>query len=216
MPTFVLVLLVVFVLLAAVATVRHRDPEKRARAMRRFGFGWMAVFAVLAGLFIAGETFDDPGGVAAVGMVLAWLVPLVLLAWLAWARPALAEPLLGVLLAGVVVYSLWSVTGWEGYQAFRDQRGPYDAVAVFVVSVSLAVLGLQRPLAAGLMLLVSSLVPVTVLAVGAGAPLRDAVGGSLGAAALPGLVTAGLFLLAYRTQHHTVGTRSTHPASPAH
>ncbi len=211
MAVMVPFLLVVLAVLAAVPMVRHRDPESRAHALRRAGFGWMATFVVLGGLFIAGETFADPGGLAAVGMVLAWLAPLVLLGWLAWTRPGVAEPLLAVLLAGVVIYSIWSVTGWEGYQAFRDQRGPYDAIAVFVVSGALAVLGLHRTLAAAAMLLVAAVVPLTLLVVGSGAPLRDAFGGSLGAAALPGLVTAALYLLAHRTLHH--GT--VHHVTPA-
>ena len=61
------------------------------------GFGVMAVFSVLAGLFIAGEAFEEPGGTEAISLVLAWLIPLVGLAGLAWSRPRLATPIMIVL-----------------------------------------------------------------------------------------------------------------------
>jgi hypothetical protein len=57
----------------AIAFLRHRDPERRATAVKRLGFVEMAVFAVLAGIFIGAEAFDDAGGTQAAWLVLAWL-----------------------------------------------------------------------------------------------------------------------------------------------
>ncbi|MGN6300053.1 MAG: hypothetical protein ACTHN8_03060 [Angustibacter sp.] len=207
-------LLMVFVVLAAVAMLRHHDPLGRARALRRSGFGWMVAFAVLAGLFIAGETFSDPGGIQAAGMVLAWLVPVAALSALAWYRPAAALPLLGALVVVVVVYCAWSAGSQGPPRGLRD-KGPFDAIAVFVVSVALGFLGLHRPRPAGLLLLVTSLVPAAVLVIGSSAPLNAALTGSLGAASLPGLVSAGLFLLADReARHQPSPTHAKLPAPP--
>jgi hypothetical protein len=201
MRTFVPLLLLATVVLAGVPLLRDADAMRRSKALRRNGFVWMMAVATLGGLFIAGETLADPGGGAAVGMLLAWSVPLAALSWLAWTRPAVAQPVLVVAVAAVLALSFWSVAGWEGHRAFRDQQGPYAAIAAFVVGIALAVLGLHRLLAAGLMLLVTGIGPLLIIAVGSGAPLGGATGGSLGAASLPGLVTATLYLLAYRAQH---------------
>ncbi|KQX65602.1 hypothetical protein [Angustibacter sp. Root456] len=215
MATLLPLLVVAFAVLAAVSMARHREPARRALALRRAGSGWMVAFGVLGGLFIGGETFSDPGGFAAAGMVLGWLVPLIVMAALAWWRPRLAEPLLMVLVVVVIAYCVWSAVGSHGVGGLRDQRAPYAAVGVFVVSVALGFLGLHRPRAAGLMLLATSLLPVVVEVVGSGAPLRHAFSGSLGAASLPGLVTAGLFLLAHHeSTRRRVTTRGPLPAPP--
>lgn len=211
----VLPLLLVLAVLVGVPLIRHRDPAGRAIALRRAGFGWIAAFAVLGGLFIAGETFADPGGWSAVLMLLAWLVPLGALSWLAWRHPDVAQRVLAVAVVGVVVYAGWAVAGWEGFRDFRNGRGPYDAIAVFVVSVALGVLGLRRARAAGLMLLVATVVPVLVNAIGSGAPLSAALGGSLAAAALPGVVSGVLFLISAHYDREAGGVPPQRHLTPA-
>ena len=206
-------LLGVLAVLAAVPFLVVHDPVRRGRVLRRAGFGWMLTVGLFGALFIAGETFSDPGGWPAVGMVLAWLVPLALLCWLAWARPRAAEVVLGVLLILVLGVVAWSVTGWHGYQAFRDDRGPYDAVSVFVLSLALGVLGLRRDKAAGTMLVVAALAPTGLLVLGSTTPLRDAATGSLGAASLPALVTGTLYLLAHASSRHVSITHRSRPAT---
>ena len=209
------VLVVVFALLATTAMVRHHDAGRRALALRRAGCGWMLAYGVLGGLFVAGETFSDPGGLAAVAMVLGWLVPGALLTALAWWRPRLAQPVLMVLVVAVVAYVAWSVVAARGPRGLRDLEGPFDAIAVLVVSVALGALGLRRPRAAGLMLLTTSLMPLVLQVVGASAPLSHAFSGSLGAASLPGLVSAALFLLAAReATHRAAVSRGPLPAPP--
>ena len=207
MATLIPLLVIVFAVLAAVPMLRHHDPERRAQGLRRSGFGWLATFGGLGGLFVAGETFADPGGWAAVGLVLAWVVPLALLSVLAWRRPALAQPVLLALVVVVVAYCAWSVLGPQAYRDFRNQRGPIDAIAVLVVSVALGVLGVRRARPAGLMLLATSLLPMALMALGSGAPFSQAFSGSLGAASVPGLVSAALFLLAaHEAQSHAAST----------
>ena len=89
------ILVPIFVLLAVVPLIRHRDRAGRALALRRAGLGWMAVFALFFGAFIIGYTVDDPGGWTALLLVASWVAPLVALSWVAWSRPQWALPVLG-------------------------------------------------------------------------------------------------------------------------
>ena len=83
--------------------------------------------------FIAGEAFEEPRGIGAISLVLAWLIPLVGLAGLAWFRPRLATPIM-IALSGVVVVlaSLWFAVYRDAWRVIEDQYGPVRAVAVFV------------------------------------------------------------------------------------
>jgi hypothetical protein len=81
------------------------DRPLQARAIKRIGFGVIAVFSMLAGLFIAGEASEEPGGIGAISL-LAWLTPLVGLATLAWFRPRLATPIMIGLSGAVALASL--------------------------------------------------------------------------------------------------------------
>jgi hypothetical protein len=74
--------LVVIALVISIVFLRPLDLSLQARAIKRLGFGVIAVFSVLAGLFIAGEGLEEPGGIGAISLILAWLIPLVgLLRW---------------------------------------------------------------------------------------------------------------------------------------
>ena len=46
--------LVVIALVISIISLRQRDRRLQARAIKRLGFGVIAVFSLLAGLFIAG------------------------------------------------------------------------------------------------------------------------------------------------------------------
>ena len=83
-------IIVVIVILVATCLARLPDPQKRARILKRTGFGVMAFITASFGLFIVGETFTDPGGWQAFGLVAAWAVPLTALAAAAWWRPGWA------------------------------------------------------------------------------------------------------------------------------
>jgi hypothetical protein len=204
------ILVPIFVLLAVVPLIRHRDRAGRALALRRAGLGWMAVFALFFGAFVIGYTVDDPGGWTALLLVASWVAPLVALSWVAWSRPQWALPVLGVLLAAAVGYSAWAAFGWEAFRTFQNLQGPLDAIALFVVSFALAVLGWRRPLPAAVLLLVATVLPMVFNILGSSAPLSAAFGGSLSAATAPGAVTGMLYLLSVIFERQSVA----HPAPP--
>jgi hypothetical protein len=210
-PVFVLV---VFVPVAVVPLIRHDDQAARALALRRAGLGWMAVFALFFGAFVIGYTVDDPGGWAALLLVASWVVPLVALSWVAWARPQWALPVLGVLLAAAVGYSAWAAFGREASSAIQNVQGPLDAIALFVLSFALAVLGWRRPFPAGVLLLVASVLPMAFHVLGSGAPPSAALGGSLAAATTPGAVTGLLYLLSVLFESRSLAHPSPPKASP--
>ena len=68
-------LVVVMALTLAVLFIWHRDRSSRARFLRRAGFILMALITFFFGAFIVGETFTDPGGWEAAGLVALWVVP---------------------------------------------------------------------------------------------------------------------------------------------
>ncbi len=88
---------VVIVVLAFLFFLRQRDPMKRALILKRAGFGVMAFSTAFFGLFVAGDTFTDPGGWEALGLVAAWAVPLAAIAAIAWYRPRWAIRVFAVL-----------------------------------------------------------------------------------------------------------------------
>jgi hypothetical protein len=161
----------VIVAAAAIAIVivvlaRQPDQVKRARVLRRAGFTWMALFTFVFGAFIVGETFSDPGGWKAAGLVAAWAVPLAGLAALAWYRPGWAVYVFAVLTAAVIGVSIWFAVNPQGWRAFENQHGPIRAVITFVLVAPIALLGLKRTAAAGVLLLAAGIVPVAVSSLG--------------------------------------------------
>lgn len=158
-------LLVIAVALTLILFRRHgRAP--RGRAVTRLGFGIMAGFSLVGGLFIAGEAFDDPGGAAAVRLVLAWLVPLlVLVAMVVFAARWGPWVLAGLTVVMVVASVLFAVDPAR-WRTMEDQVGPVRAIAVFVLAAALGVLGLNRTALAGWLLVVVGLAPVIISGLG--------------------------------------------------
>ena len=167
-------IIVVIVIMVATCLARLPDPQKRARILKRTGFGVMAFITAFFGLFIVGETFTDPGGWQALGLVAAWAVPLTALAAAAWWRPGWAIRLFTVLIGVVIGVSVWYALNPEGWQGFEGRHGPIRTIIGFVLAAAVAVLGLQRTAVAGLLLLVLGVVPVIV----------SSLGGQLGFASL--------------------------------
>lgn len=159
-----------------------------ARLLRRAGFAVMAVLTMVVGVFVIGETFDDPGGWGAVGLVSAWLVPLAVLAALAWRRPGLATWVLGALTGMVLVGAVWFAVDPQAARSLEDGVGPVRALAVFVVAAALGVLGLARTGPAAVLLLVVGLAPTLLGGLGRGGT------SSLAAASLPAVLTGVLYL----------------------
>ena len=167
---FLLILVAITIVIVGMAVailfLRQRDPGLRARGLARVAASTMGVFAIVFGMFIVGETFTDSGAVPAPWLILAWLAPLLLLSAFAWVRPAWATPVLAVLTAVIVASAIWFAVDPDAWGTIENGVGPMRAMAGFVLGVALAVLGLQRPAAAGWMLLVVGVVPVAVSSLG--------------------------------------------------
>ena len=169
------------------------------QSLRYVAFTAMAVVGLLGGMFIAGNTFADPGGWQAAAVTALWTIPMVALSVHASLRPAAAGPVLagatGMVAVFTVVDSAFGVVP-------RDDWGPVAAVAVFAVAVALAFLGLHRPRLAGLLMILAGIAQLTATLIGVvieaadGAGPGAAFGGSSGVIVLPLLVIGGLFLLA--------------------
>jgi hypothetical protein len=173
-----------------------------ARILRYVAFGLAMLYAVLGGAFVIGETFADPGGAAAAGLVASWLVPLVALVALVLLRPDRAATVLVWVTGAVVVFVLLAGTLVDP----RGQTDPMGAIAVFALAVALAFHGVRRPRPAG-MLLVAAAAALAVAALldAAVHGHRTGIGGSAAAVVLPVLVIGGLFLLAGALEHRTTG-----------
>ncbi len=152
--------------LLIVGVVSQPDSAKRAAVLRRAGFGLMALFTFLFALFLIGETFTDPGGWKAAGLVAAWAVPLAGLAALAWLRPGGAVYVFTLLTAAVTGVSVWFALDPQGWRSFENQHGPIRAIITFVLVTAIAVLGRKRTAAAGVLLLAAGIIPVAVSSLG--------------------------------------------------
>jgi hypothetical protein len=172
--------------------------EMGARFLKWAGFNVMALSTLIAGVFIAGETFTDPGGWKAAGLVAAWAVPLAVLAALAWYRPGWAVPVFAVLTAAVIGMSIWFTLSPRG-------KGPTDAILTFALAAAIAVLGLKRTGVAGVLLLIVGIVPFAVSSLVSG----HGGFGSLAAVSAAPVVTGVLYLL-------SASIKGSRPAPSAH
>jgi hypothetical protein len=189
----VLILAAAIVLSVAVAASRLGEAKRAAlaRFLKVTGFVVMAVASLFIGLWVAAETFAGLGGWQAAGLTAAWAVPLAALAALAWYRPGRAVPICTVLTAAVISTGVLDavIPGWW-------HRGPAQAVVMFALAAAIAVLGLKRTAAAGVLLLLLGIVPVAAkLVAGAGPGLSLLTfGGSVNAVSTPVIITGALYL----------------------
>ncbi len=152
--------------LLIVVVVRRPDPVKRAAVLRRAGFGLMALSGFFFGALIIGGTFYYLGGWKAAGLVAAWAVPMAGLAALSWFRPGWAVYALAALTAAVTGVSIWFALNPQAWRSFEDRNGPVRAVITFVLVTAVALLGLKRTGAAGVLLLAAGIIPVAVSSLG--------------------------------------------------
>jgi hypothetical protein len=192
---FIIVPIVLAAVVVAVAVAVRRDDGGRARLFRQLGLILMTVFAVLAAAFIGGETFDDPGGWPAVGLVAAWALPLAGLALLAWYRPTVGIRVLASLTAVQVVLLAGSLIAADAWRAFEDDVGPVRTLVSFVIAVPLGLLGWHRPVPAGALLVLLGAAPYALAAPTGQWPLAFA---SLSAVSTPSFVVGVLYLLSAR------------------
>lgn len=156
----------------------------RSNSLKLAGFAVMALSTLIAAIFTVGETFTDPGGWKAAGLVAAWAVPLAVAAALAWYQPGWAVPVFAVLTAAVIGMSIWFAVSPRG-------KGPTDAILTFALAAAIAVLGLKRTGVAGMLLLIIGIVPFAVSSLVSG----HGGFGSLAAVSFAPIVTGVLYLL---------------------
>ena len=181
------------VLIGAVYLVRHND-QTRIAAIRKVALFMMLGFAVLAGLFIAGETMSDPGGTRGMLLITLWLVPLLILSYLSWQLPKIAFPILLLAVLVVVILSVWEAIDPDAWQKFTNNNGPVVAITSFVVGAALSIYVYFRTTFVGSWLLIfTSLIPIfTSLVTSSGGRLLSP--SSTQAANIPACVAGIMYL----------------------
>lgn len=165
-----------------------------ARTLRIVAVVLTALIGFVATAFVVGETFDDPGGMTAVGLSAAWVVPMLALVLLVLWRPDLATWLLPALTAVVAVFVLLDAS----LGLVPRDVGPLDGLLVLVLAVPTGLLGWRRPRLAGFSLVAMSVLLLVASALTrTGAPLTAILGGSSGVLVLPLLLVGGLLVLAW-------------------
>lgn len=199
---FAWMLQIVFVLAAPSAIYAYRHRGDPPRAVGGAGLVLAVMYVGLFGLFVVGETFTDPGGWTALGLVASWLLPSVLLCLLAWRRPAIARPLLVGLVVAMAGLYLWSAVAPDAWRSFEDDTGPVRGVVTMALSAPLAVLARQYVRDAGWLLFTLGLMPFLVALT---LRLVHDTGISLSLAILdaPLLLIAALLLISARLDHQT-------------
>ena len=209
--SFPLILAFVAVVLAAVAgvlLVREKDPQRRARALVKMGAVVMTVFTAAAVAFIGGYAVDRPGGMTGLMMTLSWFAPMVVLAALAWFRPAGASPLLGALAVLLVAVCVWFALDPATARSLQDSNGPVVAIGVVALAFPAAVLGLKRSSPAGWLLLAIGTLPLLITVLGRSGPAA-----SLAAASVVPLIAGVAYLVAARLAGRDPASRNTLPAA---
>jgi hypothetical protein len=175
-----------------------------ARVLRIVAVTLVAVFAVVAGLFIAGETFASPGGWEAVWATAVWAVPLVVLGVLAVLWPGPSSTLLPIVLA---VVAGWVIVDSFAHIVDHDTWGPVGSVSMFAVAVPCGLLGVHRAAEAGWLLIAGAAAQSVATVAGmdraGGQTLGSALGGSTGVLVIPFLVLAALFLAVAAAERRT-------------
>lgn len=173
-----------------------RQSRARASGVVLAGFVVMASYVGFVGLTVAGDTMVDPGGWKGLALTAAWLLPMLLLCVLAYFRPSVAVPVLAVAACVPVVLGALELWDYARWQAWEERTGPVSLVLALVVAAAAAVVGLSRPTAAGILMLVVAVVPVALAAIGAGADWLRPV--SIGLVLAPVVASAVLFLIGGR------------------
>lgn len=191
-----------------------------AKFFKYTAFTLMTLFGVLGGLFAAGYAFEDLELALAIGLTAAWVVPMIGLSVFALRAHDLAPRVFVGLTALAVLLTLFdSAVGLVP----RDDVGPVASIAVLVLGVGLASLGLRRASLAGLLMVVLALGQFAATLLGhlgewtggEGPGMGDMLGGSSGVVVAPVLMAGVLFLAAGALAHDSL--KSWHlPVHPAH
>ncbi|GAA2104871.1 hypothetical protein GCM10009841_23260 [Microlunatus panaciterrae] len=173
---------------------RVRDRQARATALAALGLSLTVGPVGFVMLFLVGETATDPGGWLALGLIVAWLVPTVVLCGIAYLWPNIAVPVLAVSMLPALALGVWGLVDFHGLGSWEDRTGPVVLIAVIVPAVAMALLGLSRLTVAGAMMVAVSVLPIVLPAIGAGAEAGRAL--TIGTLDLPILISGLLYLWA--------------------
>jgi hypothetical protein len=133
---------------------------------------WSAVtvtlgFVGLVTLFVGGSAVTDPGGWTGIGGTAVVVLAMLGLSLLAWSRPGAALAALTVAACAPVAFGLWLLVDYGAAHEWEDSHGPLSLVLVVAICAPAGVAGLFRPRAAGSFILLVSVVPLLLEAVGA-------------------------------------------------
>ena len=192
----ILALAAIVVVAVVMVMTREKAPQRRATALQRAGAAVMAVFTLLAGVFIAGYALQDPGGNTGLLITAAWVLPMLILAVAAWFWPAPTAPLLLALTASFIAACVWLAFDPAALREFISENGPVIAVSVVALSFPAAVLGLKRTALAGWMLVALGALPLLITVIGRSGPVA-----SLAAASVVPLIAGIAYLVSARMAH---------------
>ena len=160
----------------------------------------MGLFAALASMFILGEVFTDPGGGTAVVLSAIWVLPVVVVSGVVLLRPEAGGWLLMGLTGAAIGVVLWAALDPDLWRTIQEDTGPVLAIALFALSIPIAVAGWRRPLFAGILLVILGVVPLVSLSlmVRTGTVGEGGVPPQAGMSALtsPLLLVGGLLVIA--------------------
>lgn len=176
---------------------------KTNMVVRYVAWGLMAAFTGLAALFVAGYAFEDPGGLEALGLVSAWLVPLGALTLLAYLWPSGSR---WVLLAGVALLAgmdIYAALDTEALRRTLEDSGPVLGIGSMALGLPLATLGLRRPGWGGALLVATSALALVGFLVGVAGEGAVGIGAALSTSStiicVPFLLVGALLLIAAAT-----------------
>lgn len=188
-----------------------------AKFLRLLGFGVLVAVAVFGGLFAAGYALADLTTYVAVTGIVLWLAVAGGLSWLAFRAPDLAVL---VMMGAVALVTTLSLVDGRTDLFNRDVNGPVTTLVVLSVFAPLAVLGLRRSVAAGVMLLVlaASVLLATMLTwwvrAGEAPPPTALLRGSSSILLAPMVLAGVLFVVAGLMSHESYRFRHPAPGRP--
>lgn len=153
-------------------------------------------FAGLVTLFVGGSAVTDPGGWVGIGGTALWVLVVLGLSLLAAYRPGAGLVVLAVAACAPLAFGVWSLVDYGAAHGWEDSHGPLSLVLVVAICAPAGVAGLFRPREAGYFMLVVSVVPLLLEAVGAASHFYEPL--SVGLLLAPLVASGVLFVLSGR------------------
>ena len=154
-----------------------------AIVVRNVAFFGMVGFAILEVLFIVGEYWADPGGIAAIVGSIGVIGTILGVSLWAWLSPQTARYYLWGTVIVIALVSLWWALAPRFVMDVMDERGPLVPVAAIIAAVPIVFWGCREwtyTRRAGVALILVALLPIA----GVAASPEDVARGVLGAVAI--------------------------------